>query len=123
MTGPRRILLVEDREEVAVAVAALLAEHGCEVEIALNGTEGVSAVDAWLPDLVILDFSLPDFDGREVQRRMRGAHPDLPIIFVSADHPDLRDLLEARPDCTAFLHKPYDGASLTALIDRLTPRG
>lgn len=123
MNGQLRILLVEDDFEVAAGVAALLGESGAEVQIAYTGTAAEALVARFAPDVVVLDHGLPDLNGTEVCTRLRQRWPDLPVVFVSGDRPDLRTILEARPDCTAFLPKPYDGDALLQTIHRLTRRG
>lgn len=111
-----RVLVVDDNPEIAAAVAAILAEWDCDVAVADSGSEAVALAEATTPDVIVLDHDLPDFNGREVHQRLRGRWPDLPIIFTSGNRPDVRDLLQARPDCTAFLPKPFHEDALMALI-------
>jgi CheY-like chemotaxis protein len=76
-TAKRRILVVDDHEDSAEGLGALLRITGNEVRIAHDGLEAVEAAAAFLPDVVLLDIGLPKLDGYEAARRIRdaqGAH-------------------------------------------------
>ena len=112
-----RILLVDDDAEICEFLATLLELEGmCPLiagtaEAALAGVSGVSAV--------LLDVAMPDVDGLELCRRMRGAGYRGPIVVVSArPGPDLpRKAAEAGAD--AFVRKPFDNAELVGRIRSL----
>ncbi|BDU17708.1 hybrid sensor histidine kinase/response regulator [Lysobacter auxotrophicus] len=67
----RRILVVDDREDYADSLAALLDIQGAQVRTARNGAGALDLVARWRPDIVLLDLGLPDIDGFEVARRIR----------------------------------------------------
>ena len=75
-----RILIVEDDDAIAKPLADGLEREGFEVTRVATGEE---ALEAALPDLVLLDLRLPGMDGTEVCRRLR-ARSDVPIIVVTA---------------------------------------
>ena len=85
MTGPARILLVDD----SVVVRGLLsrtidAEPDLEVlSTAPNGRIGVEKVRSLEPDLVVLDIEMPEMNGLEALQEIRKSHPDLPVIMFS----------------------------------------
>jgi signal transduction histidine kinase/ActR/RegA family two-component response regulator len=79
----RRILVVEDNREIAHALGELLSLHGCEIEIATTGEEGVARARADRPDAVLLDLDLPDISGFEVAERLR-AEPALDGLLIVA---------------------------------------
>ena len=66
-----RVLVVDDHADSAAMLAELLNLYGQETRTALNGPSALDAVDAFRPDLVLLDIGLPDMDGYEVARRLR----------------------------------------------------
>jgi two-component system OmpR family response regulator len=68
-----RILVVDDEPSITDAVATALRYEGYEVDEASNGRDALAAVMRDEPDLVVLDWMLPDIPGIEVGRRMRGA--------------------------------------------------
>ena len=113
-----RLLVVDDEKDVAQGLAAVLRARGYMVEVAYDGRQVLEriAVDP-LPDLVVLDYSMPEFDGEEVVRRMRNDERSaaLPILLATATNIDLSSL---RRDC-GLLRKPYPREVLFALIDQL----
>lgn len=83
MTGPRgadlagiRVLVVDDSEDSALSLAALLRRRGCLAEVVYRGEAVLEAARALRADVVILDLGLPDVDGFEVARRIR-SDPEL----------------------------------------------
>lgn len=112
------ILLVDDEAEVATGLAALLRARGYEVELARDGLEALDrlARDP-VPDLVLLDYEMPQLDGEEVLRRLRRdertAH--LPVLLATASTIDLSRLRRV----SGLLRKPYPRHVLFAMIARL----
>jgi PAS domain S-box-containing protein len=66
-----RFLVVEDNEDGAELLAALLRARGHEVEISMRGHEALELLQRWIPDVVLCDIGLPDIDGYEVARAIR----------------------------------------------------
>jgi CheY-like chemotaxis protein len=113
-----RLLLVDDEEAVAVGLAAMLRARGYAVETAFDGRQVLDrmARDP-LPDLVVLDFAMPELDGEEVMRRLR-ADPrtaKIPLLLATAADIDLGTV----PKASGLLRKPYPREMLVGLIDRL----
>ncbi len=111
-----RVLVVDDEVNIAELISMALRYEGWQVAAAHTGTSAVSAAKELRPDAVVLDMMLPDFDGLEVMRRMRGFHPDVPVLFLTA-----RDAVEDRvAGLTAggddYVTKPF---SLEEVIARL----
>jgi DNA-binding NarL/FixJ family response regulator len=101
-----RVVLIDDVTEVREAVAALIRKAGHEiVGEAADGATGVQQTLAQRPDLVIIDWRMPDMDGVEATRQIRASHPSAAIVaFSSTDTPELRDaFLKAGAD--AFVDK------------------
>jgi signal transduction histidine kinase len=80
---PRRILVVDDNVEAALALAELLTLGGHETHVAHDGPSAVDAARSLSPDVAILDIGLPGFDGLEVARRLR-AEPELRGLLLVA---------------------------------------
>lgn len=80
--APARVVVIEDEPTLAAAIALRLRAEGFTVAVAHDGTSGLAACDP-LPDLVLLDWMLPDLDGLEVCRRLR-ARGDVPILLLTA---------------------------------------
>ena len=81
-----RILLVEDNEMNRDMLSRRLARRGHEVLIAIDGGEGVARASADLPDLILMDMSLPVLDGWEATRRIKAdpATSKIPLIALTA---------------------------------------
>ncbi|MGH9419658.1 MAG: hybrid sensor histidine kinase/response regulator, partial [Thermoanaerobaculia bacterium] len=113
-----RLLLVEDEEVVATGLRWSLEAAGIEVRSVATAAEVMPAVNEFRPDVVVLDLSLPDGDGREVYERGL-ASSSIPVIFSSghASEADIAQLMQSSR--TAFLMKPYPVDELLETIDRL----
>src|SRR5579875_3209657 len=78
-----RLLVVEDEPNILELLAASLRYSGFEVITAADGTEAVQATQRYKPDLIVLDVMLPDMDGFDVVRRLRGGGTRIPVVFLT----------------------------------------
>jgi DNA-binding response OmpR family regulator len=105
-----KILIVEDDLDVAEMLNAYFRVQGYEVYTVNWGEDGVRSCQTIHPDLVILDIRLPDIDGYEVARRLRGDRrtAEIPIIFLTEkrDRSDRLQGLEIGAD--DYITKPFD---------------
>jgi len=117
----RRILVIEDNEDGRAMMEALLELEGHQVRVAADGATGVAAALEWRPEIVLIDIGLPDFDGREVARRLRAA--DLPAKLVAlsgyGQPEDERRSREAGFDL--HLTKPVPPERLRSVLQALVP--
>lgn len=88
-----KILVIEDEKSINYLIGTVLTANGYDVIKAYTGTEACQMLDAYCPDLIILDLGLPDMDGVDIIRRIRGWSV-VPIIVVSARTRE-RDKIEA----------------------------
>lgn len=114
--APARILVVDDEVTLTDLLQMALRYEGCEVRSAANGHGAVRTAKDFQPDAIVLDMMLPDIDGIEVLRRIRGHSPDVPVLFLTA-----RDAVEDRvAGLTAggddYVTKPF---SLEEVVARL----
>jgi DNA-binding response OmpR family regulator len=82
----KKVLIVDDEQNIVTALEYLLEKSGYEVMVAENGEEGLARVESFAPDLVLLDVMMPKINGYEVCRRMR-ERPDwkeIKIVMLSA---------------------------------------
>ncbi len=110
-----RILLVEDEQDIADFIRRGLILKGYEVDVALDGEQGLSLAQERMPDMVILDLMLPGIGGIEVCRRLRAA-ADVPIIILTARDSvsDKVEGLDAGAD--DYLTKPFAFDELLARV-------
>jgi class 3 adenylate cyclase len=118
MHNPPRILIVDDNETNRDILVARLSQHGYDLKQAADGEEALAAVKEHLPDLILLDVMMPELDGIEVCKRLKGdaALPFMPIILCTAkaDTKDVVTGLEAGAD--EYLTKPIDQVALVARV-------
>jgi two-component system, OmpR family, response regulator len=116
--GNRRILLVDDSVDAAEAMSMLLEALGHEVRTEYDGPRALASLDAFTPDVVVLDIGLPGMDGFEVAREMRkhDATRDALMLAMTGygSDADRRDALAAGFD--HHLTKPVSIDALEALI-------
>ena len=113
----KSILIVEDTE-LNVDLLTQLLEDDYKIIVASDGAQGVKMAGQFIPDLILMDISLPAIDGYEATRRMRTdpALQSTPIIGLSA-HAMSGDEARARSaGCTDYLTKPIND---TLLLDML----
>jgi two-component system cell cycle response regulator DivK len=120
-----RILLVEDNELNRDMLGRRLARRGFEMMFALDGAEGVRMAEQALPDLILMDISLPVMDGWEATSRLKSSPKTaaIPIIALTA-HALREDEDHAfAVGCSDFVRKPVELDILLAAIQRLGPPG
>jgi signal transduction histidine kinase/CheY-like chemotaxis protein len=112
---PRRaksgtILVVEDDADVRRVIVECLGLIGYQVTEAANGTEGLAALAAAKPDLLVVDYAMPDMTGAEVISKARAMVGDVPVILATG-YADMAEVerLAGKP---AILRKPFDINSL-----------
>lgn len=119
-----RLLIVEDNELNRDMLSRRLARRGFEILLARDGAEGVAIATQALPDIILMDMSLPVLDGWEATRRLKSAPAtqNIPIIALTA-HAMTGDEERARSaGCDDFDTKPVDLERLLGKIERwMTP--
>ena len=117
-----RVLVIEDDDAVRAAVRRALLLAGYEVLQAHNGEEGLLRAQNDVPDAIVLDLGLPDIDGVQVCRTLRGSGNRTPILMLTARSAveDRVDGLEAGAD--DYLVKPYDVRELEARLKAIMRR-
>ena len=86
MNAKKRILVVDDEPDFCAIVQGQLEKEGFDVELAYNGVEGLEKVKANPPDAIVLDVMMPEMDGYEVCKELKGddAYAEIPIVLLTA---------------------------------------
>lgn len=120
-----RVLVVDDEPSVRSVLSKVLGAAGLEVHQASSGGEALSVLkdSRKIPDLVILDLTMPGLGGLETLERIRSQHAELPVL-LSSGYPEeaMRVLREKGSPRNGFIQKPYRNARLLEQIERLLAR-
>ena len=110
-----RLLVIEDEVDIRRAVGAALRDQHPAIIEASSGQEGVEAVGAANPDLIILDLGLPDLDGLKVCERIR-AMTASPIIVLTARHGEADTVALLNAGADDYITKPFSTQELAARV-------
>ena len=117
---PNRILVVEDNADMCELLKLYLERDGYSVDVATDGVEGLRAIEAERPDLMITDLRMPNGDGIELIERIRAKAGliELPIMVLTANG-DGRSHKARDAGANVILRKPVDLDSLTDVVREL----
>jgi two-component system KDP operon response regulator KdpE len=110
-----RVLVVDDEHAILRVVGAGLKARGYDVDAAATGQTALDAAALHQPDLIVLDLGLPDIDGLDVIRRVRG-WSDVPIIVLSAAGSDDRKVQALDEGADDYVTKPFSMPELLARV-------
>lgn len=115
----KKLLIVDDESGIVEEVKAYFEEEGYEVYTAETGKEGLDALAAHKPDLVLLDMKLPDMSGLQILKVCKETLPGTKVI-VNTGYVDQHIIDEAaRLGRDAFLQKPFNLERLQQEIEKL----
>ena len=118
--NPKTVLLVEDNEDNLVVYRTILEHVGFRVLEARDGEEGVSRAKENLPDLILMDISIPKIDGWEATQRLKADDNTkaIPIIALTAHalEEDRQKALQA--GCDGYLAKPVEPRRVVQEVER-----
>jgi DNA-binding response OmpR family regulator len=118
----KRILCVEDEQEMIDLIRLILGRRGFEVKGAEGGIEGLKLIREYLPDLVLLDLMMPDMDGWEVYQQMKADEKTraIPVIVVTAKAQNIDRVLAmhiAKVD--DYITKPFSPQELLLSVEKV----
>jgi two-component system, OmpR family, response regulator len=117
-----RILVVDDERSIVDAVATALRYEGYAVEEAYNGRDALDAVVREEPDLIVLDWMLPDVEGIEVGRRLRARGFRSAILFLTAKDATENKVEALRAGGDDYVTKPFSLAEIVARTQAILRR-
>ncbi|WP_084128251.1 response regulator transcription factor [Demequina sp. NBRC 110055] len=118
----RRILVVDDEENLRTMLVAALRYEGYDVIQAADGAEGLKAVREHRPDLVVLDVMMPHVDGFQMCRRMRESGDRTPVIFLTARDSSTDKVEGLTIGGDDYLDKPFNLDELVARVEAVSRR-
>lgn len=124
MTDLSRILIVEDDPSLVELLRYNLETEGFDVSVARDGEGGLEAIDTQDPDLVVLDWMLPNMSGIEIcrQMRQRTATRTTPVIMLTAKGEESDRIRGLETGADDYIVKPFSPAELTARIKAVLRR-
>jgi len=113
----RRILAVDDNDDILEVMQFVLEEHGYIVDTLADGTHLFEKIEENMPDLILMDVLLGNADGRELCHHIKNNAEtrDIPVILVSASH-NMASSINHDNGPDDFLAKPFD---ISALINKV----
>ncbi|SEG18426.1 sigma-54-dependent transcriptional regulator [Marinobacterium lutimaris] len=112
------VLVIDDEHNLVRSIRFALHDQQMTVVGAHTGAEGLAMAETTQPDVILLDLGLPDISGLEVLTQLKAAHPEVPVIMISA-HGDTRAAVKAVKDgAIDYLTKPFDWDELVLQIRR-----
>ena len=118
----RRVLIIEDDQDIAHLVALHLEDINCETETVSDGKQGLDRALDGGHDLIILDLMLPGIDGLEICRRIRSHTDYTPILMLTARSSEIDRVLGLELGADDYLTKPFSVLELVARVKALFRR-
>jgi len=117
----KRVLIVDDEENIVISMEFLLNQAGYALEIARNGQEALTKVATFTPDLILLDVMMPKINGFEVCRRVREnpAWQTIKIIMLTAKGREVEVTKGLALGANAYIIKPFSTKELMAQVDHI----
>jgi CheY-like chemotaxis protein/DNA-binding XRE family transcriptional regulator len=105
-SGARKILIIDDEQDICETLYSFLAPHNYKVFMAFNGQMGLEYFDEVKPDMVLLDLSMPDIDGIDVLKIIRKIS-DVPVLVITAHPEDVVDIHAGDLHIEGYIEKPF----------------
>jgi two-component system KDP operon response regulator KdpE len=115
MSQQPRILVVDDEPQLARVLRTGLKTHGYDVRVAADGVSALETFGDWHPDLVVTDLAMPNLDGLELCRRLRGLS-QLPIIVLSVRGEEKTKVEALDAGADDYVTKPFGMDELLARV-------
>jgi len=113
MENRKRILVVDDEAQITLVLRSGLSKHGYDIRVAAEGESALELFNAWSPDLVITDLSMPNMTGLELCRRLREiSRVPIVVLSVKEDESVKIEALDAGAD--DYVTKPFGIGELLA---------
>ncbi len=121
MSEKKKILVVEDEQDVLTYLTALFQDNGYDTVTAVDGVEGFERARTEKPDLISLDIAMPDQSGLRTYRQYKKDDElkDIPVIIITALGDSIRSFLKRLggfPEPEGFMAKPIDKEKLLKMV-------
>jgi len=111
-----KILIIDDDPTICIMLQSLLNKKGFETDIAFSANEGLKKLGILKPNLVISDFRLPDINGLDLLKQIKGLHPHMPVIIMTS-YAEIRTAVNAiKLGAYEYVTKPLNPEEILVLI-------
>jgi len=118
--GTKRILLVDDDQEIVESMRTVLETRGYEILVAKDGNQGLVMAESEEPDLVVLDMMMPKRSGFLVLEKLRRSRPDpMRVIMITANEGSRHKAYAEMLGVDDYIRKPFAMDRLLESVDRL----
>jgi DNA-binding response OmpR family regulator len=119
-----RILVIDDSTTLGKLVEIALRGTGCQVDLAVTGSDGVTRARTNQPDVILLDYLLPDLRSAEVCRRLRedSATSRVPVVIMSANEGSVLEDFRTFSSVVGFIGKPFTAAEIRSRLEGVVRR-
>ncbi len=111
----KRILVVDDEHEITLVLRSGLTKHGYDVRVANEGEAALELFQAWPPDVVVTDLSMPNINGLELCKRLR-AISSVPLIVLSVKNDEVTKVEALDIGADDYVTKPFGMGELLARV-------
>ena len=115
----KKILIVDDEEDVRLFVADFFGERDFNVETAGSGEDALEKIEKSVPDLVLLDIMMPGIDGLECLEKIKKKYPNVTVIMITALKDETRMEKAKRLGALDYIVKPFSLSYLETTVDKL----
>lgn len=124
MSQKKRIILIEDEEDIAALIKLQAELSGYKLHVEVDGLNGYRTIEREKPDLVILDIMLPGQNGFDVCRKMKNSHElrNIPVIILTAKAEELDVILGLELGADDYISKPFSPKVLFSRIKAVLRR-
>ncbi|MBI1216275.1 MAG: response regulator [Alphaproteobacteria bacterium] len=117
----KQILIVDDDPHIREVVSFALEKAGMAVSTAADGREALRMAAAHMPDLIVLDISMPELDGLEVCRQLR-RESEVPVLFLSSMDEEVDRIIGLEIGGDDYVTKPFSPRELVARVNVILKR-
>jgi DNA-binding response OmpR family regulator len=116
VNGQRRVLVIDDEALIRKTVRLACEQEGYAVEEAETGTQALTALESFRPDIILLDLMLPDISGFDICRDIRRTGSKVPILILSAKTEEIDVVVGLEIGADDYIVKPFRPRELLARI-------
>ncbi len=124
MADKKRVLVIDDDPDVVTFLTTLLRDNGYETDSAQDGAEGLDKIRAKVPDLILLDITMPEKSGVRLYRDIKEEDrtKSVPVVIVTGVMQEFKQFIHTRrqvPPPEGYIQKPVDKKELLDTIEKL----